>query len=81
MQTQIHYMSFESVYGNRFNKRVYNHFTTRYVVNENLFSFCGISNKMVVPLNLLSFPMEFYILSKFNDSSVVAHQPLGSSTL
>ena len=81
MQTQIHYISFESISENSFKKRVYNHFTGRYVLNRNFFSFCGVSNKMAVPLNMLSFPMECYIQSTLNGNSVVTHQLSGSPTL
>jgi len=77
MQTQTHYMSFKSVSTNRFGKSICNDFTSRYVLNDNLFSLDGISKKEVMPLNMLIFPMEPRILSKLNGSRVVAHKLYG----
>ena len=41
MQTQTHYMSFAGISRNRVSQGIYNKFTSRYVLNDNFFSFCA----------------------------------------
>ena len=73
MQTQTRHMSFESVSKNMLSKGIHNHLTTGYMLNGN-FYFYRISNKMITPLGMLSFPVEFRSLCKLNGSSIIAHQ-------
>jgi len=44
------------------------------LVDGNFFSLDGVSNKMIMPLNMLNFPVELRILSKLKGSNVIAHK-------
>ena len=70
-------MNFKSISKNRFKKRISNNFTSRYVLNANFFPFNGVSNKMMMALNMLSFSVELRILSKLNDNNIIMHQLYG----
>ena len=52
-------MNLERIYGNKLNQGISNHLVGGYIFNDNLLPIYGVSTKMIMPLDMLGFPVEF----------------------